>query len=41
MGQLPNMQGVFYFLCAVSAVVGWASIEFVLWLLSHVSITLA
>lgn len=41
MGQLPDMQGVFYFLFAVSAVAGWAVIETLLWLLSHVSISFA
>jgi hypothetical protein len=41
MGQLPDMQGVFIFLGCLCAVAGWAAIETVLWLLSHVSITLA
>ena len=41
MGQLPDMTGVFIFLGCLCAVAGWASIELLLWLFSHVSITLA
>lgn len=31
--------GMVFILCVVSAIIGWASIEFILWLLSFVSIS--
>lgn len=40
MDQMPDMELGFYFLLAMAAVVGWAVIEFVLWLFSFVKITL-
>ena len=41
MGQLPDMTGVFIFLGCLCAVAGWAVIETLLWLLSHITIGLA
>lgn len=38
---MDNMTSVFYFLMCVAAVAGWAAIELVLWLLSHLTIGLA
>ncbi|MFP5422666.1 MAG: hypothetical protein ACLGID_14515 [Gammaproteobacteria bacterium] len=38
MGKLPDMTGAFIFLGFLCAFAGWAVIESVLWVLSHISI---
>lgn len=34
-----NFEGMIFILCVASAIIGWASIEFILWLFSFVSIS--
>lgn len=38
MGKLPSMTGAFVMLGCMCAVGGWAVIEFLLWVLSHITI---
>ena len=38
--NIGDMKGAFVAICVICAFVGWASIEFALWLLSFVSISL-
>lgn len=37
MGPLPDMTGVFVFLGFLCAIAGWAVIEGVIWVVSHLS----
>ena len=38
MGQLPDMQGAFVMLGVICAISGWAVIEGLLWVFSHINI---
>lgn len=36
---MGNLEGTIYGLIIIAAIVGWAVIEFVLWLLGHIDIS--
>lgn len=38
MGRMPDLQGAFVIICGVCAVGGWAVIEGLAWIFSHISI---
>ena len=40
MGELPSFTGAFILLALVSAVVGWGVIEGLIWIFSHISISI-
>lgn len=39
MGHLPDVEKAIYLLLVIAALVGWAVIELILWILSHVNIS--
>lgn len=39
MGPLPNLRVAFSFLALMVGVVGWAIIEVIIWLFSHIDIS--
>lgn len=39
MGNLPDVDKAFYLLLVLAALLGWAVIEFILWIFSHISIS--